>query len=69
MFETFLQVFAGCSRLGQTAALQCIRLWELQRPGREEMGVARLGPGCLLLETETSAIDLAWILQRGGSIT
>ena len=66
MFETFLQVFAGCSRLGQTAALQhCIRLWELQRPGREEMGVARLGPGCLL-ETETSARDLAWILQGEG---
>ena len=30
MFETFLHVFAGCSRLGQTAALQCIKLWELQ---------------------------------------
>ena len=40
MFETFLQVFAGCSRLGQTAALQCIRLWELQRPGGDGSGEA-----------------------------
>ena len=40
MFDTFLQVFAGCSRLGQTAALQCIRLWELQRPGGDGSGEA-----------------------------
>ena len=40
MFDIFLQVFAGCSRLGQTAALQCIRLWELQRPGGEGSGEA-----------------------------
>ena len=40
MFDTFLQVFAGCSGLGQTAALQCIRLWELQRPGGDGSGEA-----------------------------
>ena len=45
MFDTFLQVFAGCSRLGQTAALQCIRLWELQRPGGDGSGEAWLPGG------------------------
>ena len=69
MFETFLHVFAGCSRLGQTAALQCIKLWELQPwAGAGGDGSGEAWPGCLV-GTETSAISPAWILQRGGSIT